>query len=173
MTTGGEGGMFLTNDTVLFEKAWSFKDHGKSYAAVFRRSHPQGFRWLHESFGSNYRMTEMQAAIGLRQLAKLPQWRAARQRNAALLDAGLRGTIGLRIPVPPPEIGHARYKYYAFIDQAALAPDWNVGRIIQAIEAEGVPCASGSCPEIYRELVFVNLGLGTFDRMRLGLKFCE
>ena len=68
MTTGGEGGMVTTNDESLWRKMWAYKDHGKSYEAVYEREHPEGFRWLHESFGTNWRMTEMQAVIGRIQL---------------------------------------------------------------------------------------------------------
>ena len=71
ITTGGEGGMLLLDDQDAWQRAWSYKDHGKSYDAVYQRDHPPGFRWLHESFGTNWRMPEMQAAIGRRQLAKL------------------------------------------------------------------------------------------------------
>src|SRR5665648_235862 len=52
MTTGGEGGMLITNSKELWEKAWSYKDHGKSYDAVYNKDHPPGFRWVHESFGT-------------------------------------------------------------------------------------------------------------------------
>lgn len=165
MTTGGEGGMLVMNDTRLWQKAWAYKDHGKSFDAVFNREHPPGFRWLHESFGSNFRMTEMQAAIGRRQLAKLPEWLAVRRRNAALLAEGLASIPGLRLTPPPQEIGHAYYKYYAFVDTAALAPGWDAARINEAINAEGVPCFAGSCAEIYRERAFTDRGWGPSGRL--------
>jgi len=172
MTTGGEGGMLVLNDTGLWEKAWAYKDHGKSYDAVFNREHPPGFRWLHESFGSNFRMTEMQAAIGRKQLDKLPQWLAARRQNAALLDAGFAGIPGLRVVRPPEGIGHAYYKYYVFAEAEAMAPGWDATRIQEAILAEGVPCFAGSCSEIYRERAFVERGWVPADRLpaaqRLG-----
>lgn len=172
MTTGGEGGMLVMNDTPLWQKAWAYKDHGKSYDAVFNREHPAGFRWLHESFGSNFRMTEMQAAIGRKQFAKLPQWLAARRRNAAVLDAGFAGIPGLRVVRPPEHIGHAYYKYYAFVNREALAPNWHATRIQEAICAEGVPCFAGSCSEIYRERAFTERGWGPMRRLpeaqRLG-----
>ena len=160
MTTGGEGGMLVMNDRDLWEKAWAYKDHGKSYDAVFNRAHPAGFRWLHESFGSNFRMTEMQAAIGRRQLDKLPQWLAARRRNAAQLDAGFAGIPGLGLTRPPADIGHAYYKYYVFVEPEALAPGWDATRINEAINAEGVPCFAGSCSEIYRERAFTDRSWG-------------
>ena len=165
MTTGGEGGMLVLNDTGLWQKAWAYKDHGKSYEAVFNRRHPPGFRWLHESFGSNFRMTEMQAVIGRRQLAKLPQWLAARRRNAALLDAGFADISGLRVVTPPAGIEHAYYKYYVFVEQEMLAPGWDAIRILEAINAEGVPCFAGSCGEIYRERAFTDRGWGPARRL--------
>lgn len=165
MTTGGEGGMLVTDDPVLWERAWAYKDHGKSYEAVTRPNHPPGFRWLHESFGSNFRMTEMQAAIGRLQLAKLPQWMAARRRNAARLDEGFGAIPALRLTIPPADIGHAYYKYYAFVDLGALGPEWDITRIIEAINAEGVPCYSGSCSEIYLERAFKDRGWGPPERL--------
>ena len=172
MTTGGEGGMLVTDDSALWERAWAYKDHGKSYDAVYNREHTPGFRWLHESFGSNFRMTELQAAIGRLQLAKLPQWVAARRRNAAALDRGLAAAPGLRIPRPLDSIGHAYYKYYAFVVPEALAPGWDATRINEAINAEGIPCFAGSCAEIYRERAFADRGWGPAQRLpdarRLG-----
>ncbi len=173
MTTGGEGGMLVLNDTCLWETAWAYKDHGKSFDAVFNRAHPPGFRWLHESFGSNFRMTEMQAAIGRRQLAKLPQWLAARRRNAAALDAGLAAIPGLRVVRPPREFGHAYYKYYAFTEPGLLAAGWDATRIIEAINAEGVPCFAGSCSEIYRERAFAERGWGPARRLPVAQRLGE
>ena len=161
MTTGGEGGMLVMDDVALWRRAWEYKDHGKSWEATHNREHPPGFRWLHESFGSNFRMTEMQAAIGRRQLAKLPDWLARRRANADFLAAGLGKIRGLRVPVPGAEVAHAWYKFYAFIEPDLLLPDWDQTRIIEAIDAAGIPCRSGSCSEIYREKAFSGAGLGT------------
>lgn len=165
MTTGGEGGMLVTDDPQVWERAWSYKDHGKSYDAVFNRDHPPGFRWLHESFGTNWRMTEMQAAIGRRQLAKLPDWLSVRRRNARLLDTELRGVAGLLLRPQPDGHGHAYYKYYAYVDPVQLARGWNRQRIIEAVTAEGVPCAEGSCSEMYLEKAFVDAGLTPAARL--------
>ena len=160
ITTGGEGGMLVTDSRALWEKAWSYKDHGKSYAAVFEREHQPGFRWLHESFGSNWRITEMQSAIGRLQLQKLPQWLALRRRNAGLLDQGLAAVPGLRLAAPPAHSEHAYYKYYAFLRTEMLRPGWNMQRLLDALGAEGIPCGVGACSEIYLEKAFVDAGLG-------------
>jgi dTDP-4-amino-4,6-dideoxygalactose transaminase len=148
--------MLTTNDEALWGKAWSFKDHGKSYDAVYKRRHPPGFgfRWLHDSFGTNWRMTEMQAAIGRRQLMKLPDWLKSRGRHAAHLAECCDHIPGLRVTVPPDHVGHAWYKYYAFLRPERLAPGWDKDRIMNAINAEGVYCVSGSCSEIYLEKAF-------------------
>jgi hypothetical protein len=165
ITTGGEGGMLVLNDTERWKKAWAYKDHGKNWDAVHQREHPPGFRWLHEAFGTNWRMTEMQAAIGLRQLDKLDDWRGKRQANAALLSACFSAIPGLRVTQPPRDIGHAYYKYYVFLEPDKLKPEWDQARVIAAINAEGVPCFSGSCSEIYLERAFIKAGLGPAQRL--------
>lgn len=158
MSTGGEGGMLLVRDPAVHARAWSLKDHGKTLGS----QQPPGpaFRWLHDGFGSNLRMTEMQAAIGRRQLQKLPAWRAARQRNAAVYDAVLDAAPALRLTQPGPEIGHARYKYYAFVRPERLRSGWDRDRIVAAAMARGLPCQAGICPEIYREAAFRRAGIG-------------
>lgn len=165
MTTGGEGGMLTTNSQDIWDRAWSYKDHGKSYGAVYCRQHPPGFRWLHESFGTNWRMTEMQAAIGRLALKKLPGWVVARRRNAAILTEGFRQMPALRVTVPPAEIGHSYYKYYAFLHPEALKEGWDRDRVLQAVNAEGIPCFTGCCSEIYLEKAFKDAGLGPAERL--------
>lgn len=154
MTTGGEGGMLVTNDRSTWRKAWSYKDHGKCYREVFEKNHQPGFRWLHTGFGTNWRMTEMQAAIGRTQLRKLDDWHQRRLDNAAILDAELRGIPALRVPEPTAGIEPARYKHYVFVRPEMLAAGWDRDRIMNAIVAEGIPCFSGSCSEIYLEDAF-------------------
>lgn len=162
MTTGGEGGMVTTNDTALWSKMWAFKDHGKSFDAVYNRQHPPGFRWLHETIGTNWRMLEVQAAIGRIQLKRMANWTAARNENSNRITQALRPFAvpggPLRLPEPPCAwdggCTHARYKYYAYVDPAGLAPDWSRDRIVAEINQRGVPCYVGSCPEVYLERAF-------------------
>lgn len=154
ITTGGEGGMVTTNDKSLWQRVWSMKDHGKSYDKVYHHVHPQGFRWLHDSFGTNWRMTEMQAAIGRIQLKKLPNWVMLRRKNASYLSQQFTNVPALRVPTPPDDINHAYYKYYVFIRPEMLKSDWNRDRIMQEVTAMNVPCFVGSCSEIYLEQAF-------------------
>jgi dTDP-4-amino-4,6-dideoxygalactose transaminase len=154
MTTAGEGGMLVTNRYELWERAWSFKDHGKSYDAVYNRWHATGFRWLHERIGTNWRLTEVQSAIGRVALRKLESWVERRRRNAAILSECLAPLAGVRLTLPPADVRHSYYKYYFFIRPEALAAGWSRDRILDEIAAAGVPCGSGSCSEIYREVAF-------------------
>lgn len=153
LTTGGEGGLVCTNDEQLWEKAWSFKDHGKSFEAVYKREHPAGYRLLHESFGTNWRLTEMQSALGRVLLRKLPERVARRRKNAALLNAACSRIPSLRVTMPPEGVEHAYYKYYVFVRPETLKAGWSRDRIMEAINAEGIPCLAGY-REMYLEKAF-------------------
>lgn len=154
LSTGGEGGMLVTNSSAIWEKAWSYKDHGKNRQVVCQPKSSSVFQWVHDSIGTNARLTEMQAAIGRVALAKLDEWTAIRRRNAALLHQRLARIPALRLTVPPPWIEHAYYRYYVFLRPEQLRPGWSRDRIVEAIQAEGIPCGSGICPEIYLEKAF-------------------
>jgi len=212
MTTGGEGGMVTCNDESLWRAIWAYKDHGKSYAAVYEREHPPGFRWLHESFGTNWRMLEMQAVIGRIQLKRMKDWTAARAANAiairqALLPFSGEGGI-VRVSSPRcstcpigtsltksavgttecvhaiqnlrsgghrPSLAneacscqHAYYKYYAYVRPENLADGWSRDRIIETINARGVPCYVGSCSEVYLEKAFDNTGWRPKERFSVA-----
>ncbi len=158
MTTGGEGGMVTTNSRELWLKMWSYKDHGKNWESVYESEHPPGFRWLHDSFGTNWRLTEMQSVIGLLQLNKMEQWNAARLNNTEKINTVASELSGLRTPSRPDYIRHACYKYYVFVNQSNLKKGWGRNRIMSAIACHGVPCFSGSCSEIYLEKAFDNTG---------------
>ena len=156
MTTGGEGGMVTTNDTAHWNRMWSYKDHGKSYDAVYGRDHPPGFRWLHESFGTNWRLTEMQSAIGRIQLRRMPQWHQRRAEISQRIWSAARELAGLRVPEIPTHITHAAYKCYVFVRPEVLASGWTRDRIVDEINKRGVPCYTGSCSEVYLEKAFDN-----------------
>jgi dTDP-4-amino-4,6-dideoxygalactose transaminase len=173
ITTGGEGGMLLTNDRAAWKRAWSYKDHGKDYDAVQKRARVPGVHWVHESFGTNWRMTEMQAAIGRAQLKKLPRWLELRRRNAKILDGALAGLAGITAQKPPADYGHAYYKYCAFVEPKRLAPGWTVQRVADAIGAEGIPCQTTALGEIYLEKAFAEHGLTPAARLPNARRLAE
>lgn len=158
MSTGGEGGMVTTNDELLWQRMWSYKDHGKSWKAVYESEPSEGFRWLHESFGTNGRMTEMQAVIGRIQLGYMSVWHEKRSRYASDIYEAARNLHGLRVPTLPDDIEHAWYKCYLFVEPNELNKDWDRDRVIAEIVARGVPCFSGSCSEVYLEKAFEGTG---------------
>ena len=165
LSTAGEGGMVTTSRPELWDAMWAFKDHGKTHEAVFGREHPPGFRWLHERFGSNFRLTELQSAIGRIQLQRLPEWTAARTRNALLLAEALGSLTAVRVPLPAEGLVHAWYKFYAFVKPEALAEGWSRDRILSEITEAGYPAFSGSCSEIYLEKCFQDAGLAPAERL--------
>lgn len=185
MTTGGEGGMVTTNDRTLWSKMWSLKDHGKSWEAVYERQHPPGFRWLHESFGTNWRMLEMQAAIGRIQLGRMTEWIAARNRNSDSILRVCRRYPAVRVPefrccARCGDTGgedsccvHAQYKCYVYIQQENLAEGWSRERIIDEINSRGVPCYQGSCSEVYLERAFDGTGWRPKDRLPVARQLGE
>lgn len=173
MTTGGEGGMVTTNDRELWKRMWAYKDHGKSWDAVYEREHPPGFRWLHESFGTNWRMTEVQGAIGRIQIKRMPEWTAARQRNANAIWNTARKLTGLRVPSVPENVEHAAYKGYVFLELEQLAEGWDRDRVQQEIVDAGIPCFSGSCSEVYLEKAFDGTGLGPVKRLPVARELGE
>ncbi len=165
MSTGGEGGMVTTHDTDLWRAVWQYKDHGKSHEAVYERQHPPGFRWLHESFGTNWRMLEMQAVIGRMQLRSMADWTARRARHAEAIWATCAPHAAVRVPRGPASCIHAHYKCYAYVQPDRLASGWSRDRIIEAIQARGVPCYPGSCSEVYLEKAFDGTGWRPAERL--------
>lgn len=188
MTTGGEGGMVTTHNEALWRAMWAYKDHGKSYEAVYERQHPPGFRWLHESFGTNWRMLEMQAVIGRIQLRRMADWTRQRQANANKLVAALQPFASADGPIGLPHWGcsgsgcnpictkgcvHAQYKFYAYVRPDNLASGWSRDRILDAINAQGVPCFQGSCSEVYLERAFDGTSFRPLHRLPYAQKLGE
>lgn len=165
MTTGGEGGMVTTNDPKLWNAMWSYKDHGKSWKGVYERSHPPGPRLVHDTFGTNWRMLEMQAAIGLMQLDRMPEWVARRNWAAQKIGEALEGRKSIRLLSVPTYARHAYYRLYAFVRQEGLADGWSRDRIIDEIAAAGVPCMHGSQSEVYLEAAFDGTGWQPSERL--------
>ncbi|WP_415720284.1 DegT/DnrJ/EryC1/StrS family aminotransferase [Photobacterium ganghwense] len=173
MTTGGEGGMVTTNDKSLWSAMWSYKDHGKSFEAIYERQHPPGFRWLHESFGTNWRMTEMQAVLGRIQLKRMPEWTKTRQLYGKLIDDAVAGLNVVRTVKVPEYIEHAEYKHYLFVEPQYLKEGWSRDRIVEEIVERGVPCYQGSCSEVYLEKAFDNTPWRPEERLKNAVELGE
>ena len=159
MSTGGAGGMLLVRDEAAWARVSSCNGDGRKPEGSDAAS-AANFRRLREPFGSSYHLTEMQAAIGLMQLTKLPGWLAHRRRNAAILTACLSGLAALRLTVPPESVGHAYYNYHAILRPAGLRRGWDRCRIVEAAIDAGVPCISGTGREIHLENALKAAGIG-------------
>lgn len=166
ISTAGEGGMVSTNSKEFFEKIWSLKDHGKTINTVYKKNHKFGFKWLHDEFGNNFRMTEIQSAIGRYQLKKLKEWNKKRTKNAMILYQILKQNNLLRIPIPNDNFVHAWYKFYAYINNSYLKEGWDRDRIIYEINQKNLPAFHGGCSEIYLEKCFMKAGLNPKDRLK-------
>jgi dTDP-4-amino-4,6-dideoxygalactose transaminase len=174
ITTGGEGGMVNTDDTGLWSRMWSFKDHGKGFEKMQPGDHPPGFRWVHDSFGSNYRMLEVQAVIGRIQLRRLSEWHRARTQNARRLMETLADFAdSVRVPQPSQGLEHAYYRLYAYVRPEGLAPGWDRDRIVSELGARGVPAFHGSCSEVYLEKAFDGTGLRPTERLPVARELGE
>jgi len=173
ISTGGEGGAVATDNDEYRQRCWSFKDNGKCMDAVEAPSAGQVFKWVHNSIGTNGRLTEFQAAIGRCQLLKLDKWVEQRNRNARVLANNLHAIDGIRIPVLPDNIRHAYYKFYAFVRADALRKSWSRERIVREMVARNIPCGSGVCPEVYLEKAFSDLSSRPQDRLPVARELGE
>ena len=171
ISTGGEGGMISTNDKKIWEQIWSYKDHGKNYQSVFFKKHKEGFRWLHDGLGSNYRMTEMQATLGRHQLKQLDNQIKKRNKIANLYIENLKEFMHKKHVLkkldfkcstcPSKKIEnekcnlcrHAFYRLNLFINPKIV----NQIKLITELDKNNVTARVGSCPEIYREQIFKKL----------------
>ncbi|WP_441370243.1 DegT/DnrJ/EryC1/StrS family aminotransferase [Acinetobacter lwoffii] len=173
MTTGGEGGMVTTNDENLWKKMWSYKDHGKNFDSIYNKQHPPGFRWLHDSFGTNWRMMEMQAVIGRIQLKKMSEWTEKRTKNAERILSCFENSPYFTVHRPSDDYVHAAYKCYVQVNMDALPEGWSRDRIMAEINTLGVPCFSGSCSEVYLEHAFDHTKWRPVERLKNAQKLGE
>lgn len=174
ITTGGEGGMVTTDDEELWSRMWSYKDHGKSWNAVYERDHPPGYRWLHETFGTNFRMIEMQAVLGRIQLGRMAEWTARRNLIARSYIEVLRHFDGaVRAPEPRDGLTHAYYRFYAYVRPEGLRSGWSRDRIVAELNALDVPAFQGSCPEVYREKAFDRTEFRPAERLPVARELGE
>lgn len=178
ISTGGEGGMISTNKKKLWLKCWSYKDHGKNYNSIFYKKHKTGFRWLHDDLGSNYRMTEMQAAIGREQLKTLDRQIQIRNKIAKIYLKELKNYYLQYNLLQKPDFKcqtcpfkqndkscnkckHAFYRLNLYINPKKISQI----KLISQLNKNNICCGVGSCPEIYREKIFKRLN--SYPKKRL------
>lgn len=168
MTTGGEGGMVASNCDDTWSRMWSFKDHGKNHEKITTTSPNNKFNWVHDSLGTNYRLTEMQSAIGRLQLKKLEGWITKRLANSKFLEQQLSELASKdAIVIPKFRCGdcncdyqreqncrNANYKFYFYINRKKLKKGWSRERILLELQEKEAPVFNGSCSEIYLEKAF-------------------
>jgi dTDP-4-amino-4,6-dideoxygalactose transaminase len=155
ITTGGEGGLVLTDDSEIYRKMWSFRDHGKDFTRAQTPDPTPGFKWLVETFGTNWRLTEAQSAIGRIQLRKLEGWAEKRGANAQAIAAAVEGLNGVTVGQPPAASTHAYYRQTLFAAPDALKSGWSRDRICAELDAYGIPARVGACPDISKEPAFL------------------
>jgi len=155
ISTGGEGGFVSFKDEARYEWAWSYKDHGKNLRKVKTPPVAPGFRWLHDSIGTNWRLTGPQAAIGIAQLQKLDAWVQARAHHEALWREALAAVPNLRIPEPRAGLKHALYKFYCYVEGADA--ERKRDEILRLGTEAGLRVFSGSCSEVYLEEAFSDM----------------
>lgn len=161
ISTGGEGGMVLFRDTEPANWAASYKDHGKNFSKMQNHCKTNEFAYVHDMVGSNYRMTEMQAAIGLVQLTKLDEWILARTKNAEIWNNAFDGLKCLELLTPPDNFVHAYYRFYAYLKPDQLRSGVDRSKIMSELVDNDIAVFSGSCPEIYLEEAFSDLDVET------------
>jgi dTDP-4-amino-4,6-dideoxygalactose transaminase len=149
MSTGGEGGMIVTNDETIRDIAWSLRDHGRNRDQTLSDDHQFGFRWTQERIGTNGRMTEMQGAIGRCQLQKVSKWLKERTKNASMITQGLQHIDGINIPNTGDGSTNAFYRVTLVFDDAKKRDE-----VLLLLRESGVPATVGPCPEIYLEQAF-------------------
>ncbi len=173
ISTGGEGGMVTTNNKNYFNKIRSFKDHGKSFPKLERKKANQGYIYIHDNLGSNFRITEMQSAIGIIQLNKIDLWNKIRTKNALLLNNYLSKNPLLRIPIPHKGLVHGWYKFNCFLNKDFLKDNWSREKIIKAIIERGYPAFQGGCSELYLEKCFSSKSSKKYKKLLIANELGE
>lgn len=161
ISTGGEGGLTLTNNSDLYERMWSLRDHGWNYSRAHIPDPTIGFKWMVDTFATNWRLTESQSAIGRLQLQKLEGWVERRRDNAATLSAAIANLPSVVDLTPPETVRHSYYKYNILLETDALADNWTRDRIVGELVAAGVTARIGACPDISQEQAFSNAAIKT------------
>lgn len=183
MSTGGEGGMVTTSDSKIAEFIWSYKDHGKTRDSSPKGRNLNGFPLVHNSFGSNHRMTEIQAVIGRLQLEYMEGWSRIRRDNLRQIWRAAADSKSFKRPMSSicndcsaqpllsecDQCRHAAYKAYVFAEHGIQERD----RCYEELNKKGIFCRLGSCPEVYLEPAFDDTSLRPRNRLENARKLGE
>ena len=152
ISTGGEGGMIATNNKKLNDRIWSLKEIGKNKEKFFKiNSLSNDFPYVHDTIGTNARITEIQSCIGNYQLKQLKSYIRARNENAKIFFNKLKNCKHLIIPNHNSQITHSYYRYTVIISNEKLSRSI----LMKNLKKKGVACTVGGCPTIYNEKYFV------------------
>ena len=154
MNTLGEGGIITTSSKKYWKRIWEYKDHGRDWYKSNLKYNDNKFKWIVNSFGSNYRLTEAQSLVGRIQLRKLNKWIDIRNKNAKEIEKTCFKFNFIRKIKRPKYVKHAFYRYYIFVENNKLDKRWDRDKIISELKKLDVKCFQGSCPEIYLEKPF-------------------
>ncbi len=154
-TTGGEGGMVVTNDEETGWECRSFRDHG--YDVKLRMNMlalEEKLPYIHRRVGFNYRMTEIQSLIGINELKRFDSWNLARRfKYAKMYDEAFKGLNGIKaIPVNTDERKNSYWWYPILIDCNVL--DCDAPTIVKELMAASIPCYGIQWPEAYEEKAY-------------------
>ncbi len=154
-TTGGEGGMVTTDDEDLAWECRSFRDHGYDVKERMNLLElEQRLPYIHNRVGWNYRMTEMQSAIGLAELERMDSWNMpARRRNAHILMDALKDLPQVKyMPVDTEERKDGWFVCAFSLDIENMTCD--IDQFVSAAGAEGAPCWKVFWPQCHTENAF-------------------
>jgi dTDP-4-amino-4,6-dideoxygalactose transaminase len=163
-TTGGEGGMVTTNNEEVAWRCRSFRDHGYDVEKRLSLLEMEGaLPYIHKIIGFNYRMTEMQSAIGVKEMERLDSWNLPRRRrNGEILIAELKDLPQIQyLPVHNQEKVNGFYVFPVVLNLERLSCDKKT--FLEAIVAEGVPAWREFWPQSYKERAYQeHNGFGRF-----------
>ena len=159
ISTAGEGGMITTNNKKLYEYCWSYKDHGKDrYKYRLSKKVNDGkFKFLHDILGSNYRLTEIQSAIGRIQLKKIKKNKLRRNNISKLIIQKFKNSKLYSFQKSDFNYEHAYYRLYININKKNVLPKVYNLHFIKYLISNKISSGVGTSSEIYKEKSFKNL----------------
>ncbi len=175
ISTGGEGGMITTNNKKLYDFCWSYKDHGKNKKkyVTAKKIKDGKFKFLHDTLGNNFRLTEIQSGLGRIQLMKINQNIKRRNKFSKFIVNKLKDSKIYSFQNSNFSYQHAYYRLYINLNKNHILPKINNIKFINFLLEKNIICGSGSSSEIYKEKCFKNIKVETknFPNTKYLVKF--